>query len=121
MSNDLKIQIKRVGNGYLISKNFNESVELIRDWNPHNNPGPGDATTEVQQFLQIAACVAEMLGRPEFGSGFCHRIVDEPLTSDSSTVEYYQTVFGESYTRVKSNLFSESNNGPASKAKKKAK
>lgn len=35
MSNELKIQIKRTGNGWLISRNFNEDVDVVKDGESH--------------------------------------------------------------------------------------
>lgn len=45
--NETKIQVKRVGNGFIVSRNFNEEVRMVLD-------GPGC----LQNLLQV---VADML------------------------------------------------------------
>lgn len=104
MNSDLKIQIKRVGNGYLVSKNFNEEVELIRDYEPGAYIGPdrGVAHSEIQQFLQVAACVIDFLGHPEIASGLCSRVVPE-ATPSAPPIEYYETVHGDTLYREQTN------------------
>lgn len=100
MPNETKILVKRVGNGYLITKNFNEKLELIKDYDDTVDVSrDGTATTEVQQMLQVAACVIDFLGKPEYSSGLCHMVRGEPTTSSSKKPEFYESVSGLAWDR----------------------